>query len=245
LPRPSSRDHIFAQKCEIDLPFRFDADVAKVFSDMIQRSVPGYALTLQMIHVIAQQYAQHNSNLYDLGCSLGASTLAMRHGIQHSGCTLFAVDNSEPMLNQCRAILEKDDASTPITLLHQDILTTPIKQASIVTMNFTLQFIPCAQRDMLLQRIAKHMLSGGVLILSEKITCDNTEERMHHIELHEAFKRQQGYSNLEISQKRQALEHVLLPETLEIHRQRLLHAGFSSVHTWFQCFNFVSLIAYK
>jgi len=54
-----------------------------------------------------------------------------------------------------------------------------------------------------------------------------------------------GYSKLEISQKRAALENVLLPETLEAHRSRLDTIGFDAVDVWFQCFNFASMVAFK
>ena len=212
---------------------------------MIQRSVPGYGLTLQMIGVIAAQYGQTGSKLYDLGCSLGAATLAMRHGIQVDGCTIVAVDNSQAMLAQCRAYMAQDDAATAVELLCADIQDVVIEDASIVVLNFTLQFIPLLEREALLARIFAGMRDGGVLILSEKISFDDVGENMRQIQLHEGFKRSQGYSDLEVSQKRQALENVLIPETLDVHHRRLKSAGFSHSETWFQCFNFASMLAFK
>jgi len=124
----------------------------------------------------------------------------------------------------------------------QDVV---IEDASIVILNFTLQFIPIAERPALLRRIAEGLRSGGVLILSEKICFDDELENQRQISLHEGFKRSQGYSDVEISQKRQALEQVLLPETLQTHHQRLKTSGFASSQTWFQCFNFTSILAFK
>jgi tRNA (cmo5U34)-methyltransferase len=115
--------------------------------------------------------------------------------------------------------------------------------ASLVTLNFTLQFIPLAQRSLLLSRIHAGLRPGGILILSEKIRFDDPQEEQLQIEMHHAFKRANGYNDLEISQKRSALDNVLIPETLEQHRTRLKQAGFRRADLWFQCFNFVSLVA--
>ncbi|MCF6208199.1 MAG: carboxy-S-adenosyl-L-methionine synthase CmoA, partial [Ghiorsea sp.] len=110
---------------------------------------------------------------------------------------------------------------------------------------FTLQFIPKDERLALLQRIYAGMQQGGVLILSEKVCFADDFEQTQHIALHEAFKKAQGYSELEVSRKRQSLENVLIPEPISAHHARLLDAGFDEVQTWFQCFNFVSMLAYK
>jgi len=240
-----SEDRIYAGKQAEIQGFRFDDRVTKVFADMIQRSVPGYALTLQMIAVIAAQYAQKGSHLYDLGCSLGAATLSLRHGIQNSDCQIIAVDNSSAMLTQCQQYIDADSAPTPVHLQHADIQDIELENASVVVLNFTLQFIPIDERATLLQRIFNALRPGGVLVLSEKVSFDTLGKNERLIELHEGFKRSQGYSELEVSQKRQALENVLIPETLSCHHQRLQQAGFSDSQTWFQCFNFASILAFK
>jgi len=240
-----TEDRIYANP-HVELQgFRFDDKVTRVFADMIQRSVPGYGLTLQMIGVIAAQYAQENSRLYDLGCSLGAGTLAMRHATQQEACKIIAVDNSPAMLEKCSVYVESDDGHVPVELKCADIQNVVIENASVVVLNFTLQFIPVDERDILLERIAKGLRSGGVLILSEKVAFDDSEKNKRHIQLHEAFKRSQGYSDLEVSQKRQSLENVLIPESLDTHHARLQQAGFSDSQTWFQCFNFASMLAFK
>lgn len=237
-------DRLFASEREAG-EFRFDASVARVFPDMIRRSVPGYTTIIPMIEVITEQYARPGSHCYDLGCSLGASTLAMRHGIGDRDCALTGVDNSAAMIERCEHYIALDDHPLPVTLRCEDILDTYIDNASVTTLNFTLQFVAPERRGELLKRIADATQSGGVLILSEKIRFDSAEEQAVQTQLHHEFKRANGYSDLEISQKRSALEQVLIPETLAEHRQRLLGAGFSQVIVWYQCFNFVSMLAIK
>ncbi len=237
-------DNLFATEREPG-DFRFDAAVARVFPDMIRRSVPGYTTIIPMIEVITEQYVQAGSNCYDLGCSLGASTLAMRHGISHRDCSLTGVDNSEAMIERCQHYIALDDHPLPVTLRCEDILETEMSDASVTTLNFTLQFIPPEQRSALLTRIARATRPGGVLILSEKIRFESAQEQDIQTRLHHEFKRANGYSDLEISQKRSAIERVLIPETLASHRERLQAAGFEQVLVWYQCFNFVSMLAIK
>lgn len=238
-------DKLFSQPLPSIAGFTFDASVVEVFPDMIRRSVPGYETIIAMTGTLARRYAQPNSHCYDLGCSLGASTIAMRHHIQQPGCRIIAVDNSPQMLERCQEILARDTAATPVELICGNIQETEVRNASVTALNFTLQFIPLEERGPLLDRIAAGSKPGGILILSEKVAFQDQQHHELMIELHHNFKRANGYSNLEISQKRTALEKVLLPETLDQHRQRLRQAGFTSVDVWFQCFNFASLLAIK
>jgi tRNA (cmo5U34)-methyltransferase len=239
------KDTLFAAPQLEIAGFRFDRAVARVFPDMIRRSVPGYETIIAMTGTLAERYVQPDSQCYDLGCSLGASTLAMRHHIRHNDCRIIAVDNSAAMLGQCREILADDDGKIPVELICSDIEQIPVHNATMVVLNFTLQFIPVDRRAALLQRISDGLQPGGVLVLSEKVAFEDLQHQQLMIELHHHFKRANGYSELEISQKRSALEDVLVPETLAVHRTRLRAAGFSSVDVWFQCFNFASLIAIK
>jgi len=121
----------------------------------------------------------------------------------------------------------------------------PIQNAAIVVINFTLQFLPQADRSALIQHIYAGLKPGGILILSEKFITADTVTNDLLIDLHHDFKRANGYSELEISQKRSALENVMKPDTLAEHQQRLKAAGFSSQTLWFQCFNFCSMLAIK
>lgn len=238
-------DTIFSQALDSVGDFKFDEAVARVFPDMIRRSVPGYTTIIPMIGLITERYAQNDSACYDLGCSLGASTLAMRHGLRDKSCQLIAVDNSESMLERCNHYIKIDNEETPVELVCKDITELAFQPCSVVTLNFTLQFVDPALRLKLLKDIYAAMEPGGVLILSEKICFDNQNEQSELEELHWLFKRANGYSELEVSQKRSALEKVLMPDTLEAHQARLKEAGFTHSHLWYQCFNFMSLIAIK
>jgi len=239
------QDRLFSNTLEQIDAFAFNDDVAQVFSDMIRRSVPGYGLTLSMLGVLARQHVTDESSVYDLGCSLGAGIFAMREKIKANSVTIIGVDTSDAMLSRCRDMIEKYDSPIPVELVCGDVRTTPINNASMAVMNFTLQFIPRENRLALLTRIHDGMKPGGVLVLSEKIAFDDEVEDRFQIDMHHAFKRTQGYSDLEISQKRTALENVLIPESIDVHHERLKDAGFSHSYTWFQCFNFSSIIAIK
>jgi len=225
--------------------FSFDAQVADVFTDMIERSVPGYRAILTMIETLTEHYGQSGSTLYDLGCSLGGATLSMRRGITAENCRIVAVDSSESMIERCQKTMERDHNPTSVHTICSDIRDVEIKDASVVVLNFTLQFIPPVDRFQLLEKISAGMRPGGVLILSEKVVFEDDHLDALLFDIHHDFKRAHGYTDLEISQKRSALENVLIPETIPTHRDRLLKAGFTSVDVWFQCFNFMSMLAIK
>ena len=225
--------------------FKFDLSVVNVFPDMIQRSVPGYQTIISAIGLLAERYAQEHSICYDLGCSLGAASFSMRHQISATDCKIIAVDNSEAMVQQLRVNLLQDTGNIQVDCLCRDIRDVVIENASVVVLNFTLQFIPVEDRQALLNKIYRGLRPGGILILSEKLKFDDQRQQELQTELHHAFKKSQGYSDLEISQKRSALENVLLAETFATHQQRLNNVGFSSTEVWFQYFNFASMISLK
>ena len=238
-------DQLYSQPREAITGFVFDESVVKVFEDMIGRSVPGYSTLLSMFPVLARYFVTSNSRCYDLGCSLGASTLAVLQGINKPKVEIIAVDNSPAMIEKCQNLISEHKGPTEVNVKQADIIGLEIKNASLVVMNFTLQFIAENVRQELVDNIYAGMNKDGAFLLSEKIKSDNETEDNRLISLHHAFKKANGYSELEISQKRSSLEKVLLPETIEQHIQRLHKAGFSEVTVWFQCFNFVSLLAIK
>jgi tRNA (cmo5U34)-methyltransferase len=246
-PTVPVKDTLYATPLDSIGGFAFDEQVVRVFPDMIQRSVPGYSTIIAMTGVLAARYAQAGTRCYDLGCSLGASTLAMRHQLDQAqrDCRIVGIDNSPAMLAHCRDLIAADAGSVPVDLELADICEAPIENASVVVFNFTLQFVPLEQREALLARIGQNMRPGGVLVLSEKIRFEDPHLQELNTDLHHEFKRANGYSDLEISQKRTALENVLVPETIATHTQRLRRAGFGSVDVWFQCFNFASLVAIR
>lgn len=241
----TQKDTLYADPLGQVSAFTFDDKVVQVFPDMIKRSVPGYSTIVNMIGTLAERYAQSGTTCYDLGCSLGAATLAMRHRIQAANCKIVGVDNSHAMIGRCRDILDADSAEIDVELQCANIEDVSIINASVVVLNFTLQFIDLAKRQEIINQIYKGLQPNGVLILSEKLAFEDHQHEQLMIELHHNFKRANGYSDLEIAQKRSAIENVLIPETLGAHKDRMKTAGFSSVDVWFQCFNFASMIAIK
>lgn len=240
-------DRLFAQPLPQVPDFVFNEDVARVFPDMIKRSVPGYPTIVENIGVLAAHFAQPNTLIYDLGCSLGAVTQALRRHVRAERCQIIAVDNSAAMVARCREYLHAQDAMfqelLPTEVMEADILKLSFQPSSLVALNFTLQFIAPEQRPALLARIRASLHPQGALILSEKLRFEDEAEQQLLTDLHIAFKRANGYSELEIAQKRSAIENVMKPDSLDTHRQRLQEAGFSRVVVWFQCLNFASLIA--
>jgi len=244
-----TQDDIYQKKMTQIDDFRFDDKVARVFQDMIQRSVPGYGMLLQAITLIAERYVPKDGTIYDLGCSLGAVAFAIRDyfGNQRQrSCRIIAVDNSTAMLQACHQQLDRT-APGPCSIEFKllDIQQLPIHQASLVILNFTLQFIDPLQRHAMIERIYRGLLPGGALVLSEKIAATDNRSGDTWTDLHHRFKKAQGYSELEIAQKRSALEKVLIPESLPVHQQRLHAVGFAHVTPILQYFNFVSMLAVK
>ena len=238
------RDRIYAENPGQVQPFEFSEPVVRVFPDMIERSVPGYRLLLELTPLIVREAVVPDSRVYDLGCSLGAATLAARRAIQSPDVEIVAIDQSPQMVARCRQIVAEDNSIVPVRVLEGDICNTPMARASLVLMYFTLQFIAPEQRAGLMRRIAQALLPGGVLLLAEKLAFASPAQRWLD-QHHHAFKRAQGYSDLEIARKRQALENVLIADTRETHHQRLQDAGFGQVIDWFQCLNFSCFAAVK
>jgi len=240
----TGKDSIYAREQTVK-DFTFDQHVVEVFPDMIQRSVPGYATIVSTMGKLAGIYAQSNSNLYDLGCSLGAVTLSMRRNIAKENCKIIAIDNSEAMVERCKLHLQGFRSDVPVQVELGDINDVALSNASVVAMNFTLQFISPEQRVALLKKIYSALKPGGVLLLSEKVRGEDDFNDNLLIDLHHDFKRANGYSELEISQKRTAIENVMITDKLSAHHERLNSIGFKQVQVWYQCFNFCSLVAVK
>lgn len=241
----SNKDNIFSAPIDKIGDFSFDQKVAEVFPDMIQRSVPGYSNIISAIGMMSERFAKPDTLIYDLGCSLGAATLSIRRHLNVTGCRIIAVDNSSAMVEKCKLHLNAYRSETPVDVIEADIRDIDIKNASIVVLNFTLQFLSPDDRYALLAKIHRGLLPGGVLILSEKFIFEDGKAHELLIDLHHDFKRANGYSELEISQKRSAIENVMRPDTIATHQQRFADIGFSHNEVWFQCFNFGSMFAIK
>lgn len=245
MPSDIKQDNLFSTATDSVADFSFDAMVADVFPDMLRRSIPGYENIITLLGILARNYAQHNTNVYDLGCSLGAATLSVHRHTRELSLHHICIDNSAAMIKRCQSKLQRHMPTDSFELICDDIQNIPIKNASVVVLNFTLQFLPQSTRLELLKTIYQGLVEGGALILSEKLIFNHKETNQQFIEWHHEFKRANGYSDLEISQKRMALENVMIPDTLEQHQKRLTEAGFSQTQQWFQAFNFSSLIALK
>lgn len=244
--KKNNQDTLFKQEQALH-DFKFNAAVANVFPDMIKRSAPGYATIVEHIGLLAPHFAKDNTVLYDLGSSLGAVSMVLRLATQIHGARVIAIDSSTAMIEKSKEFFKAQsmmhESLLPIEVKLADILEEEYLPSSLIALNFTLQFIDPAQRLGLLKKLRHSLVAGGALFLSEKIYFEDQEIQARLNELHIAFKRAHGYSELEISQKRQSIENVMKIDTFKIHEARLKEAGFSEVILWFSCLNFCSILA--
>lgn len=239
------KDNIFKKKLKKTKIWKFDKQISKVFHDMKQRSIPGYFDILYMIGLLTKIFVKPNTIIYDIGCSLGEVSIAVSNNIKAKGCKILAIDQSSSMIKYCRKKVKYFDKKNIIKVIKKDIFEINIKNASMVILNFTLQFIPKKNRLLLLNNIYKGINPGGILIISEKfhfldIKINNLMFKMHH-----DFKKSNGYSELEIQQKHKLLKKNMLINSIDQHKKNLKLIGFSHVDLWFQYFNFGSIIAIK
>ena len=219
--------------------FVFDDRVAQVFPDMIRRSVPGYDAVVPLTGLIAAKHLPAGGRCYDLGCSLGAASHAVLRSVADMPCEIVAVDNSEAMLRKARAIHAKTGGDERIRWLRADVRDVPLENAAVVVLNYTLQFLPHEDRLPLLRRIRGALADSGVLLLSEKLAAGD-----YFQDLHLRFKRANGYSELEIARKRDALENVMRIDSEDAHLERLRTAGFARAEVWFRCLNWGAFAAW-
>ena len=232
---PSPRDRLFAEDRQL-VDFAFDETVAEVFPDMIRRSVPGYETVVALTGLLAARHLGKGGRCYDLGCSLGASTLAVLRGMGAIPCEIVAVDSSAAMLDEARRIREFDDR---VEWVEADVREVEIDRAQVVILNYVLQFLPPADRLPLLRRIRSSLSSGGILIVSEKLAAGDYFDGLHL-----DFKRANGYSELEVSQKRAALENVMRIDSEDAHLARFRDGGYGAARVWFRCLNWASFVAW-
>ncbi|MBL6990134.1 MAG: carboxy-S-adenosyl-L-methionine synthase CmoA [Bacteriovoracaceae bacterium] len=239
-------DQIFKTKKALIKPFEFNDEVAAVFDDMLSRSIPFYHDIHKVILDILDKSYQKTGVIYDLGCSTG-TTLRLIHKhlmCQNLNAKLIGIDNSSSMINKCRQGLI-EDLVVGIDLICDDIENVELLAAQMVIMNYTLQFIPRDRRLGLVKKIYDSLNTGGVFIFSEKIVSSNTSVNDLLTDLYYDFKRRNGYSELEISQKREALENVLIPLTAEEQMELLQKAGFVKCEVLFRWYNFACFIGIK
>lgn len=246
-----SRDTLYNKPQQQVLPFEFNQEVVAVFDDMIHRSVPGYAEIIVRQAQMIRRFYRPDTRIFDLGCSHGNLGMQLYNQFPELSFSMAAVDNSHAMLTTYAQRLAtagnrlRYNKPRRIDLICTDITNLRLSNASVVVINFTLQFLPISQRDRLIRNIYTALVPGGILLLSEKVVHAGPPADALQKEFHHRFKREHGYSDLEISQKREALEDVLIPETIEHHTDRLSRAGFIHQDIWHKWFNFCSWICLK
>jgi tRNA (cmo5U34)-methyltransferase len=238
-------DEVFRNQLERISDFTFNEAVAGVFDDMVSRSVPFYGEMQRMIAELAASFVSEGSNVYDLGCSTG-TTLSLLHQVLPVNAHLCGIDYSAEMLERCRQKLAEINLDKVIELRQGDLdAGIDIENASVVMMVLTLMFVRPLNREKLMRRIHAGMNENSCLLMVEKVLGDGSLFNRLFIERYYAFKRRMGYSELEISQKREALENVLIPYRLQENRDLLLNAGFREVEVFFKWYNFAGFVAVK
>lgn len=225
--------------------FQFNQKVVDVFPDMINRSVPSYQNITDGIGKLASLVCPDKPVIYDLGCSLGNISLSIARHTSHKSPKIIGIDNSDAMLERCRQHVRTFNFGKFISLQQADLSNVNMQKCDMAVINFTLQFIQPDARQSVLNKIFAALTNNACLVISEKINESDQVLNNLLVDLHHDFKKENGYSDLEISQKRSALENVMKLDTVATHKQRLHKAGFNKVMLWYQHFNFVSLIAIK
>ena len=239
------KDSIFKVGNSNDLTFTFNEEVTEVFEDMIDRSVPGYTSSLRLIENLSRKYFIEGTHCYDLGCSLGASSMSLIKAMGKREGKIFAIDNSPAMIAACEQEYADLIKTGKVKFIKQDVNEAQIDKASVVVINFVLQFLNSKDRDGLLKKVFLGMKQGALLILSEKIHFDNKFRNQTIDNLHHQFKSNNGYSKMEISRKRDALEGVLITDLETLHLKRLESIGFKKVRKVMTNLNFMTLVAEK
>jgi tRNA (cmo5U34)-methyltransferase len=245
MPRTHAVDRVFDERLEHVEDFSFNKEVAEVFDDMVSRSVPQYREIQRMLVEVAGSFAVAGTNIYDLGCSTG-TTLALLSNSLKVKARLFGIDNSEDMLDQCRQKLATLGCASDINLSCANLDDgIEMENASAVLLVLTLMFVRPLNREKLIADIYAGLNENGCLLLVEKVLGENSRFNRLFIEHYYAYKRRVGYSELEIAQKREALENVLIPYRLEENRAMLFNAGFREVEVFFKWYNFAGIVALK
>ncbi len=239
------KDEVFKGEIEKASDFKFGENVAKVFDDMVNRSVPFYGEIQRMMAELAADHAKVGSNVYDLGCSTGTTMIGMDTMVNKQ-IRFVGVDDSQEMLDKCQSKLLEVGFSREYELRCTDLgQGIKIENASVVVLCLTLQFVRPIYREQVLKNIYDGLNPGGVLILVEKILAEESNFNRDFINYYYNYKRSNNYSEMEISQKREALENVLVPYKLSENINLLRDKGFAHCEVFFKWYNFAGLIATK
>ncbi|MFH1156551.1 MAG: carboxy-S-adenosyl-L-methionine synthase CmoA [Pseudomonadota bacterium] len=239
------KDTLFAQQKDPVPAFEFNEQVVSVFDDMLERSVPLYRESISRQAQLALEYYRQGTGIYDMGCSHGRLGMMICEVFKEKPFFMVGVDSSGPMLDAYRAKLASTSWKGRVSLVCGLAEEVTVQAASVVIVNLTLQFIRPERRDRFIRAIYQGLVPGGILILTEKVIHEDPVLSGLEQAFYARLKMENGYSQLEISQKREALEGVLIPETLEKHQDRLSQAGFSNCDVWLKWFNFASMICIK
>lgn len=241
-------DRVFDTVGDI-VPFEFNENVAHVFDDMAQRSIPWYKEVQRMVTTLGVTFFHGNTNIYDLGCSTGTTISLLSQAFKEreiSDYHMIGVDNSQAMCHEAEEKFTKQGMDqSKVTILCDDINNVTIENASVVIMNYTLQFVDPLEREDLIRRIYKGLNHNGILLVSDKTQQNHTDTSRIFVDNYYHMKRKNGYSEMEIARKREALENVLIPYTLEEERNLFAHCGFEAVDLFFTWFNFSSFVCLK
>jgi tRNA (cmo5U34)-methyltransferase len=239
------RDEVFREKYSKPSDFKFSSKVAGVFDDMVNRSVPYYEEMQRMISELAADHAAKDTRIYDLGCSTGNTMIHMDHLVDES-IPFVGVDDSTDMLEKCRNKLMQLDIKRNYEFVVADLnREVHISNASVVVLCLTLQFVRPINRERLIKQIYNGLNKDGALIIVEKILAEDSRFNRDFIKYYYDMKRRHHYSEMEIAQKREALENVLIPYKLSENITILRDAGFEHCEVFFKWYNFAGLIAKK
>lgn len=240
----TKKDKVFDEAAK-QVDFKFNAKVAEVFDDMVSRSVPYYEEMQRMTCELARDFAMPNTRLYDIGCSTATTMLALDKTV-NPAVEFIGIDNSEDMLAKARKKVAAESDVRPMEFRAADLHKGfHIENASVITMLLTLQFVRPLYREQVMKMLYNGLNENGALILIEKLTCEDGIFNRLFIEHYYDYKRRNGYSEMEIAQKREALENVLIPYRVEENVELLKWAGFRRVETFFRWYNFCGIIATK
>ncbi|HYJ38729.1 MAG TPA: carboxy-S-adenosyl-L-methionine synthase CmoA [Chitinophagaceae bacterium] len=241
----SRKDEVFKESITKASDFKFSSKVANVFDDMVTRSVPFYIEIQRMIGEVAAHHYQEDTNVYDLGCATGTTMIVLNETIPED-IRFVGIDDSGAMLDKCNSKLLEAGINRPLSLEVADLNgQVEICNASVVVLCLTLQFVRPINRQGLVRQIFSGLVPGGALIVIEKILAEDSSWNRDFIKYYYDLKRRNNYTEMEIAQKREALENVLIPYKLSENITLLREAGFSNYEVFFKWYNFAGFIAKK
>lgn len=241
----SDKDQVFTGERAGRHDFAFNNQVVSVFDDMVTRSVPFYLESQRMMTELARDIVAPGTRVYDLGCSTGTTFLNLDR-VLPPGVGFVGIDNSAPMLEQCERNLREAGVTREVELRHGDLNAhIDIENASLVVLCLTLQFVRPLYRERLVRSVYEQLNENGAVLLIEKVLGESSLFNRLFIDYYYDFKRRNDYSEMEISQKREALENVLIPYKLDENRELLKEVGFRYVDVFFKWYNFTGVVAVK